>query len=99
MIGVLLTPTAAIILWISIFGSTALYIELFGQGGITEAVNQNIATALFSLLERFPLHLLIQTSYSTCAQQGKAEVCITNFETTLKTLCWQDLDIAYRLNI
>ncbi len=58
MIGVLLTPTAAIILWISIFGSTALYIELFGQGGITEAVNQNIATALFSLLERFPLHLL-----------------------------------------
>ena len=58
MIGVLLTPTAAIIIWISIFGSTALHIELFGQGGITEAVNQNITTALFSLLEHFPMSLL-----------------------------------------
>jgi len=58
IIGVLLAPTAAIIIWISIFGSTALYIEIFGQGGITEAVNQNIATALFSLLEHFPMPLL-----------------------------------------
>ena len=58
MMGVLFAPTAAIILWISIFGSTAFHIELFGQGGITEVVNQNIATALFSLLEHFPMPLL-----------------------------------------
>jgi choline/glycine/proline betaine transport protein len=58
MMGVLFAPTAAIILWISIFGSTAFHIELFGQGGITEVVNQNIATALFSLLEHFPMLLL-----------------------------------------
>ena len=57
MFGVVLAPTAAIIAWISIFGSTAFHIELFGQGGITEAVNENIATALFSLLEHFPLSL------------------------------------------
>ena len=55
MIGVILAPTAAIIAWISIFGSTAFHIELFGEGGITDAVNENIATALFMLLERFPL--------------------------------------------
>jgi choline/glycine/proline betaine transport protein len=55
LVGVILAPTAVNIMWISIFGSTAFHIELFGQGGITEAVNENITTALFSLLEHFPL--------------------------------------------
>lgn len=55
VLGVVFAPTAAIILWISIFGNTAFYIELFGAGGITEAVNANITTALFKLLEHFPL--------------------------------------------
>ena len=55
LLGVVVAPTAAIIAWISIFGSTAFHIELFGGGGITEAVNENITTALFMLLEHFPL--------------------------------------------
>ena len=58
ILGVVLVPTAINIIWISIFGSTALHIELFENGGITEAVNENIATALFSLLEHFPLPIL-----------------------------------------
>ncbi len=56
--GVVLGPTAAIILWISIFGNTAFYIELFGAGGISEAVNADTTTALFRLLEYFPLPYL-----------------------------------------
>lgn len=55
ILGVVLAPTAAIIAWISIFGSTAFHIELFGAGGITEAVNKDVAKALFVLLEHFPL--------------------------------------------
>ena len=55
LIGVVLAPSVVSILWISIFGSTAFHIELFGEGGITAAVNENITTALFSLLEHFPL--------------------------------------------
>jgi len=55
IVGVVLAPTVVNIGWISIFGSTAFHIELFGQGGITETVNENITTALFSLLEHFPL--------------------------------------------
>ena len=55
IIGVVLVPSAVSILWISIFGSTAFHIELFGEGDITAAVNENITTALFSLLEHFPL--------------------------------------------
>lgn len=53
--GVLLAPTAGGIVWFSIFGGAALHIELFGDGGIVEAVNQNVATAVFALLDHFPL--------------------------------------------
>ena len=55
LIGVVLAPSVVSILWISIFGSTAFHIELFGEGNITAAVNENITTALFRLLEYFPL--------------------------------------------
>lgn len=55
ILGVVVAPTMAIIAWMGIFGSTAFHIELFGTGGITEAVNENIAKALFTLLEHYPL--------------------------------------------
>jgi len=58
VLGVVLIPTAVNIAWISIFGSTAFHIELFEQGGMSELVNENIATALFSLLEHYPMPLL-----------------------------------------
>lgn len=58
MMGVLLGPTAASIVWISIFGNTAFYVELFGPGGISEAVQENINTGLYSLLELYPLPYL-----------------------------------------
>ena len=41
-------------LWLTIFGNSALFGELYGNGGITEAVNDNVATALFVLLHGFP---------------------------------------------
>jgi choline/glycine/proline betaine transport protein len=52
--GVLLCPTGATFVWLSIFGGTALYEELYGGGGISEQVSQNLPVALFALLERFP---------------------------------------------
>ena len=58
MLGVVLAPTCITITWIAIFGSTALHTEMFGAGGITEAVNGDISTALFKLLEYFPLSYL-----------------------------------------
>lgn len=54
VLGVLLAPTLAGLLWFSVFGGAALHIELFGDGGIVEAVNSNVATAIFSLLESYP---------------------------------------------
>jgi choline/glycine/proline betaine transport protein len=51
---VLLVPTAVTFLWLTILGNTAIHEELYGGGGIVEAVNNNVDTALFSLLSHFP---------------------------------------------
>lgn len=53
--GVLFAPSLAVFIWISIFGSTAFHEEIFGGGGIVEAVQSNISTSMYVLLERFPL--------------------------------------------
>lgn len=55
ILGVLLVPTLITFLWITIFGNTALNIEMFGGGGIATAVQENIPVSLFVLLENFPL--------------------------------------------
>jgi len=54
LLCVILVPTLMTFLWLTIFGNSALFGELYGSGGITEAVNDNVATALFVLLQGFP---------------------------------------------
>ncbi|AEF53355.1 BCCT family transporter [Marinomonas posidonica] len=49
--GVLIAPTLLAAFWISIFGNTAMFVELFGAGGITEAVNADTTMALFTTIE------------------------------------------------
>ncbi|MCE8024842.1 MULTISPECIES: BCCT family transporter [Halomonadaceae] len=58
VMGVLLVPTVITIVWIGLFGGTALYHELFGNGGIVAAVDSNIATAVFATIEAMELGLL-----------------------------------------
>ena len=53
--AILLVPTLATFVWLTIFGNSALHIELFGGGGIVEAVQEDVAVALFQLLEHYPL--------------------------------------------
>ena len=51
VMGVLLVPTLISTVWIGLLGGTALHQELFGAGGIVEAVNRDVATALFVTIE------------------------------------------------
>ncbi|SFC45254.1 choline/glycine/proline betaine transport protein [Marinospirillum celere] len=51
VMGVLLVPTGITIIWIGLFGGTALYQELFGPGGVVEAVDRDVSTALFVTVE------------------------------------------------
>jgi len=52
--GVLFLPTLVTFLWMTTFGNSALYIEMFGAGGIAKAVQENIPVSLFVMLEHFP---------------------------------------------
>ncbi|MFO7931338.1 MAG: BCCT family transporter [Thermodesulfobacteriota bacterium] len=55
ILGVLLVPTMVTFVWITIFGNTALFVEMFGAGGIAKTVQENIPISLFELLGNFPL--------------------------------------------
>ncbi|WP_186376106.1 BCCT family transporter, partial [Hyella patelloides] len=56
VLGVLLLPSMLTFLWMSTFGGTALSLELGEQGGlIAQAVEDNVATALFVMLQQLPL--------------------------------------------
>ncbi|SBS34838.1 Glycine betaine transporter OpuD [Marinomonas aquimarina] len=64
-LGVLLVPTLVTFLWMSIFGSTGMYYELFteggfGTGGIIAAVNEDISKPLFVVIEHLQLGWLTQ---------------------------------------
>ena len=54
ILGVMLVPTLLTFLWFSVFGGSALYLELNGIGNISAAVEENFATALFVMLQEFP---------------------------------------------
>ncbi|WP_084404079.1 BCCT family transporter [Marinobacterium litorale] len=79
--GVLLVPTLITIIWIGLFGGTALHQELFGQGGIIEAVYRDASSALFVTIDGMALGemtpyvsglliLLIATYLITSANAG-----------------------------
>jgi len=53
--GVLVVPVLLTFAWFSIFGGAAIYAELFADADIAGAITQNVPTALFHLLDRFPL--------------------------------------------
>lgn len=58
VMGVLLVPTLITMVWIGLLGGTALHHELFGAGGITEAVAHDVAVALFVTIEGMGLGML-----------------------------------------
>ncbi len=52
---VLLFPTLLTAIWLSVFGGTALKLQLDGGADILAAVNADMATALYALLAELPL--------------------------------------------
>ena len=55
VVSVLLMPVGFTFIWLSVFGNSALFLELNGAGaGISNAVVNDMPTALFVLLEQFP---------------------------------------------
>jgi choline/glycine/proline betaine transport protein len=59
ILGVLLVPSVVTFFWISTFGSTAVHQALLGDNSIVNAVNENVATALFVFLEDYPFAFIL----------------------------------------
>ena len=55
ILGVLIVPTILTFFWLSAFGGSALYLELNGLADISSAVQSNVATSLYVLLDQFPI--------------------------------------------
>jgi len=58
LVSVLFIPTVVTIIWITVFGNSALWIETVQSGIIADAVQDNVAVSLFVLLEQFPWSIL-----------------------------------------
>ena len=62
VLGVMLVPTVFCGLWFSVFGGTAISLEMNGDGGIKQLIDvQGYEVALFFLLDHFPLGALMST--------------------------------------
>ncbi|PTM59323.1 BCCT family transporter [Desmospora activa] len=59
VMGVLIIPPMLGLVWIAVFGGTALNLDLFHGTQIAEAVNQNLTTSLFVTFNELPLSFLL----------------------------------------
>ena len=66
LVAVLFGPTVAGFVWLTVLGDTALYQEVFGGGGISAAVSESLPTAVFVLLERYPMPAVTGTVCTLC---------------------------------
>jgi len=54
ILGVVVFPSLLSFFWMSVFGGTALNLQLTGVRDVAAAVSDNLATALFDMLQAFP---------------------------------------------
>lgn len=59
ILGVLIVPSLITFFWISAFGSTSIQQALLGEEAIVNAVNDDVATALFVFLEDYPFAFVL----------------------------------------
>ncbi|MCG6861093.1 MAG: BCCT family transporter [Chromatiaceae bacterium] len=55
VLGVILIPTLLSFVWMSVFGGSAIFVQTHGPEDILAAVNDDVATAMFVMLDHFPL--------------------------------------------
>ncbi len=106
-LGVLLVPTLVTFFWMSVFGGTGMFMELFaeggvGTGGVITAVNEDIAKPLFVVIEQLNLGMftglvafistvLIITYFVTSSDSGTLVI------TTLISMGNEEPPVSYRI--
>jgi glycine betaine transporter len=59
VLGTVAAPTIAAFVWFSVFGGTALHMEIMQHVPIADAVKTDVSTALFAVFDRLPLGTLM----------------------------------------
>ncbi|WP_425542160.1 glycine betaine uptake BCCT transporter [Salinibacillus aidingensis] len=59
ILGVLIVPPVLAMVWMSVFGGSALNLDLFHGTNIAQAVNQDVTSALFATFDHFPFTMLL----------------------------------------
>ena len=59
ILGTVLAPTLAGLAWFSVFGGTALHLEIWQSVPLAEAVKADVSTALFAMFDALPLGTLM----------------------------------------
>jgi glycine betaine transporter len=55
ILGVLVVPSVVFFTWFTVFGGTAIHVDMFGGGDIAERTATDINSAFFATLDHFPL--------------------------------------------
>jgi choline/glycine/proline betaine transport protein len=87
LLGVLGAPTILTILWITLFGNTAMSIELFGDGGVVAAVNDDRTTALFKTIELMDLGLWLTGIMATICTVMLVTYFVTSADSATLVIC------------
>ncbi|MEJ2426260.1 MAG: BCCT family transporter [Candidatus Thiodiazotropha sp.] len=82
VLGVILIPTLLSFVWMSVFGGSALYLQSHGIADIVSAVKADVATAMFVMLNNFPISevlsmiaiLLVVVFFVTSSDSGSLVV-------------------------
>jgi glycine betaine transporter len=62
VVGTLLAPSAACFVWFSIFGDSALHLEIFGGAPLAAAAQADASTAIFRLFEALPFSTVLSVA-------------------------------------
>jgi choline/glycine/proline betaine transport protein len=98
ILGVLLVPSGFTFLWFTVFGNSGLWLEMHAAGiGLATAVETNMPTAIFVLLEQLPFTtitsalatMLIVTFFVTSSDSGSLVIDIISSGGAENPPVWQ----------
>ena len=87
VIGVLLAPTLLAIVWLTIFGNTAIYLELYENSGIAAAVNVDLTSALFATIEAMRADTMITSAIATVCVILLVTYFVTSADSATLVIC------------
>lgn len=98
VLGVLVVPTLATLVWFTVFGNTALHLIMYnGASGLLDQVDSNVSTTLFYFLDYFPLSgvssilatVLVVTFFVTSSDSGSLVIDILTAKSGAEPPVWQ----------